>query len=165
MRRTINSSWGRISRALLEFDLRYDILIYERHLPQTIRFVDRHPEQVFILDHVAKPRIREGALEPWRGQIRELAKRGNVYCKVSGMATEADWGAWTGDELKRYFDVALEAFGARRLMFGSDWPVCLVASGYRRWVEVVEEWIGRLSAGEKARIVGETAIEAYGLRD
>jgi L-fuconolactonase len=160
----LREDFNRGVSALREFDLRYDILIYERQLPQAIAFVDRHPEQVFVLDHVAKPRIGERAIEPWRGKIREMARRGNVYCKVSGMVTEADWGAWTGEELKVYFDVVLEAFGPGRLMFGSDWPVCLVASGYRRWVEVVEGWVSGLSTGEQARIFGGTAIEAYGLR-
>src|SRR6185437_4897262 len=93
------------------FNLAYDILIFERHLPQTIEFVDRHPDQIFIVDHLAKPRIREQALTPWKGHIAELAHRENVYCKVSGMVTEALWDAWTDESLRPYLDVVLEAFG------------------------------------------------------
>lgn len=151
-------------RALHHFGIAYDILIYERHLPQTIEFVDRHPAQVFILDHIAKPRIKERELSPWRENIRELAKRPNVYCKISGMVTEADPKAWTEADLKPYLDAVLEAFHPRRLMFGSDWPVCLVAASYSRWHSVVRQYIARLSPAEQNRILGETALEAYAIR-
>jgi L-fuconolactonase len=150
-------------RALHHFGLVYDILIFERHLPHAIQFVDRHPGQRFVLDHVAKPRIRDGVVSPWRENIRELAKRPNVYCKISGMATEADWKTWTEADLAPYIDTVLEAFTARRLMFGSDWPVCLVATSYKRWHDTVVKAIGKLSESERARILGGTAIEAYGL--
>jgi L-fuconolactonase len=148
---------------LKEFGLRYDILIFERHLPQTIEFVDRHPGLTFILDHVAKPRIRDRLLSPWRENMRELARRPNVYCKLSGMATEADPHAWTPKQLWPYMEVALEAFGPRRLMFGSDWPVCLLAVEYPRWLAVVREFAAKLSPAEQERMFGGTAIEAYGL--
>src|SRR5262249_45989716 len=105
--------------ALAGTGLVYDILIYERHLPATIEFVDRHPNQVFVLDHVAKPRIKERLIEPWRSHVTELAKRENVYCKLSGMVTEADWENWNVKDLSPYADSALEAFGPNRLMFGS----------------------------------------------
>lgn len=141
----------------------YDILIFEKHLPQTLQFVDRHPDQVFVLDHIAKPRIAAGELSPWQSRIVELAHRPNVYCKVSGMATEADWTDWTPDQLRPYFDTVLSAFGPKRLMFGSDWPVCLVAVEYERWHSIVEEWIAELSTDEQARILGGTAVEAYKL--
>jgi L-fuconolactonase len=150
-------------RTLARFDLAYDILIFERQLPQVIRLVDRHPTQVFVLDHIAKPRIGEGLLSPWRETIRALARRENVYCKISGMATEADWRDWTPAQLRPYFDVVLQAFGPRRLMFGSDWPVCLLACEYGRWKELVSEFIADLSPAEQTRILGETAIEAYRL--
>ena len=148
---------------LKRFNLRYDILIFERQLRQAIQLVDRHPQQVFVLDHLAKPRIREKILSPWRENIRELAQRPNVYCKLSGLVTEADWPSWTPAQLKPYFDVALEAFGPARLMFGSDWPVCLVASEYERWVRCVREFAAELSPAEQSRLMGGTAIEAYGL--
>lgn len=148
-------------RELTAAGLAYDILIYARHLPQTIRFVDRHPRQVFVLDHLAKPRIRDGAFEPWNGRIRELARRENVYCKLSGLVTEADWRDWTPVRLAPYLETALEAFGPRRLMFGSDWPLCLLASGYGTWHALVTASIGHLGAGERAWILGGTAAEAY----
>lgn len=104
--------------ALRRFRLVYDILIFERHLPAAIEFVDRHPSQVFVLDHIAKPRIREGLLSPWQERIRELARRPNVYCKLSGVVTEAHWQRWTPDDLQPYFDMVLEAFTPKRLMIG-----------------------------------------------
>ena len=141
----------------------YDILIFEKHLPQTLQFVDRNPNQVFVVDHIAKPRIKEHAVSPWADNMRKLAERPHVYCKVSGMVTEADYKTWTPADLKPYFEVVLQAFGPKRLMFGSDWPVSLVACGYKRWVDVVSQAISRLSAAEQERIFGGTAIEAYKL--
>lgn len=150
-------------RAVNAAGLAYDILIYERHLPQALRFVDRHPGQVFVLDHIGKPRIRDGSFAAWSGAIRDLACRQNVYCKVSGMATEADWGGWTEADLGPYLDTVLEAFGPPRLMFGSDWPMSLVAVGYGRWCELVRDFASRLGEAERDRILGGTAAEAYGL--
>jgi len=148
---------------LKDFGLVYDILIFERHLPWTLQFVDRHPDQVFVLDHIAKPRIKNGFLSPWQTNIVQLAHRPNVYCKVSGMATEADWSGWTDDQLTPYLDTVFSAFGPKRLMFGSDWPVCLLATPYARWFRLVEKYVARLSDSEQARFWGETAVEAYGL--
>lgn len=149
--------------ALRPFHLTYDILIFERHLPQTIQFVDQHPGQVFVLDHLAKPRVKDGLVSPWRENIRELAKRPHVYCKISGLATEGDYRNWTEAQLRQYIDVVLEAFGPKRLMFGSDWPVCLVAVPYGEWVKMVERAIADLSADERERIWSGTAVEAYRL--
>ena len=148
---------------LKDFGLRYDILIFERQLPQAIRLVDRHPTQTFILDHIAKPRVRDGAIAPWRENLKELAQRPNVYCKLSGIVTEADHRTWTPQQLRPYMDVALEAFGSRRLMFGSDWPVCILACGYRRWHQIAREFASMLTPDEQDRIFTETTIEAYGL--
>lgn len=150
-------------RELTAAGLAYDILIYARQLPQTLRFVDQHPRQVFVLDHLAKPRIRDGAFETWNGCIRELARRENVYCKISGLVTEADWRGWTPSQLAPYLETALEAFGPRRLMFGSDWPLCLLATEYAAWRSFVAASIGRLGAGEREWILGRTAAEAYRL--
>jgi len=149
--------------ALKEFSLSYDILIYEKHLPQTIQFVDRHPNQVFILDHVAKPRIRDRALTPWSKNIRALARRQNVYCKISGMVTEANWHTWSEEELSPYLETVLEAFTPNRLMFGSDWPVLLLASSYQKWVNTARRALAQLSVVEQERIFSGTALEAYGL--
>jgi L-fuconolactonase len=150
-------------RTMLGSGLVYDILIYERHLPQTIDFVDEHPDQAFVLDHIAKPLIAADALEPWATRMKDLGRRENVWCKLSGMVTEADWKAWTPATLKPYLDVAVEAFGPARLMAGSDWPVCLVASGYAQWFEVLREYFAAFSEAERARVFGGTAIEVYGL--
>lgn len=159
----LREDFNRGIAALKPFGLIYDILIFERHLPQTIQFVDRHPDQVFVLDHLAKPRVKAGEISPWAERITELAKRPNVYCKLSGLVTEADYHNWTEEQLQRYFDVVLEAFGPKRLMFGSDWPVCLVAVSYARWVAIVERFTEKLSQNEQERIWSGTAKEAYRL--
>ena len=151
-----------ISR-LRTFGLAYDLLVFERHLPATLTFVDRHPQQVFVLDHMAKPRIREGVLSPWKELMAELAARPNVYCKVSGLVTEADWALWTEADLRPYCDVALSTFGPKRLMFGSDWPVLTLGCAYGRWVETFRSLCAALTPEERAWIDERTAREAYGL--
>lgn len=161
----LRADFNRGVALLKQYGLTYDILIYERHLPATLAFVDRHPAQVFVLDHMAKPRIREHQLEPWSTNIRELAKRENVYCKISGMVTEADWECWSHEDLRPYFDVVLDAFGPRRLMAGSDWPVCLLAATPQRWFSVVQEFIQSLSVAEKEMILGGVASEVYSLSE
>ncbi len=148
---------------LKNFSLAYDILVFERQLPEAIAFVDRHPGQPFILDHIAKPRIRDAQLSPWRENLRELSRRPNVCCKISGMVTEADPANWTPDTLRPYLDAVLNAFGPSRLMFGSDWPVCLLGASYAQWHEVVENFIKPLSTDEQTAIRGGTAMRAYGL--
>ena len=149
--------------ALEQFDLRFDILIFERHLPQTIQFVDRHPNQVFILDHIAKPRIRDRVHSPWKEHVRELARRENVYCKVSGLVTEANWQTWSSEDLRPYVEVVLDAFRPKRVMFGSDWPLVTLASSYKRWSETVRAWIGQFSPTEREWILSLTARTAYRL--
>jgi len=141
----------------------YDILIFERQLSAAISFVDRHPKQVFVLDHVGKPRIGARVLDPWRSQIAELARRKNVYCKLSGMVTEANWSSWRVEDLRPYFDVVLGAFGPERMMYGSDWPVCLLAANYGRWCGTVDTLIEPLSKTEKEMILGGTATAVYSL--
>ncbi|MEC7281908.1 MAG: amidohydrolase family protein [Verrucomicrobiota bacterium] len=158
-----NEAFNRGIQALQAQDLVYDVLIFERQLEETIRFVDRHPKQVFVLDHIAKPKIKINQLDPWQANIRELAKRDNVICKLSGMVTEANFENWTEQQLRPYLDTVLTAFGPERLMFGSDWPVCLVASAYKRWHDLICEYIQPLSSDEKASIMGDTAIRVYKL--
>ena len=150
-------------RTLLGSGLVYEILIYERHLPDTIDFVDEHPEQVFVLDHIAKPLIAAGQIEPWATRMKELGQRENVWCKLSGVVTEADWKAWTPETLKPYLDVVVEAFGPARLMAGSDWPACLVASGYAQWWDVLRGYCAGFTEAERAAVFGGTAVEVYGL--
>ncbi|WP_255460846.1 amidohydrolase family protein [Edaphobacter albus] len=159
----LREDFNRGIRILHGTGLVYDILIYERHLPQAIAFVDRHPDQVFVLDHIAKPRIGEGALEPWATQIRELAKRENVFCKISGMVTEADWKRWTPEGLRPYLDTVVEAFGPKRLMVGSDWPVCLVACGYAQWFHLLEQYFTGFSVQERDAVFGDNARRVYGI--
>jgi L-fuconolactonase len=149
--------------SLLPTSLVYDVLIFARQLPEATRFVDRHPQQSFVLDHIAKPDIKGNGFASWNIAIRELARRQNVVCKLSGMATEADWHTWSPAQLKPYFDTVLEAFGPSRLMFGSDWPVLTLASTYARWIETVEAWLSPLTQTERAAIEGETATRIYQL--
>ena len=148
---------------LRDLGLIYEVLIYERQLPAAISFVDRHPYQVFVLNHIAKPRIGDNALEPWAGRMRELAKRPNIYCKLSGLVTEAEWTNWTVAQITPFIDTVLEAFGPERLMFGSDWPVCLLATNYQQWTGIAGDAVSKLSQAEQARIWGGTAVEAYHL--
>lgn len=141
----------------------YDLLVYAPQLQEVTRFVDRHPQQTFVLDHLGKPAIAQDGFAAWARDFRELARRENVVCKVSGMVTEADWERWTEADLERYFDVAVEAFGASRLMVGSDWPVLTGACGYGQWWQIVRRWMARLAAGERAQIEGGVAAQIYGL--
>lgn len=150
-------------KKLLKYDLRYDILIFEKHLKASIAFVDKHPKQIFILDHIAKPRIKDRVLSPWRENMLEIAKRPNVYCKISGMVTEADWKKWSAADLAPYFDTTLQSFGPKRLMLGTDWPVMLVAGNYKQWVDIVKQVVSRYSAAEQERILYKNAVEAYKL--
>jgi L-fuconolactonase len=147
--------------ALAQFHLTYDILITPRQLPAAIELVKSFPKQAFVLDHIAKPFIRQGALSPWREQICELAKSQNVFCKLSGMITEADWALWKPADFAPYLDVVFEAFGADRLMFGSDWPVCLLAAPYHRVFSIVEDWLVPLKPRQRHRILGENCKRFY----
>jgi L-fuconolactonase len=159
----LGESFNRGVASLKEFDLVYDILIYERQLAASIEFVDKHPDLVFVLDHVAKPRIRDNLMEPWATLMKQMAERPNVSCKLSGMATEGEWGNWTESQMDSYMGVALEAFGPDRLMFGSDWPVALLAVDYSSWVGLVRRFISTLSIDEQAAIEGGVARRVYGL--
>jgi L-fuconolactonase len=148
---------------LKDRNLVYDILIYERHLPIAVQFVDRHPNQKFVLDHLAKPKVSAGEISPWREQIRELARREHVHCKLSGLVTEAKWGSWTIEDLRPYVEIALEAFGPHRVMAGSDWPVCTLASEYQRWWQTLLSLLSGFSESERNAILGVNAIETYSL--
>ena len=147
--------------ALRRHDLAYDILIYPRQLPAALEFVQHFPEQPFVLDHAAKPHIRDGVLSPWREQIRELARNPNVCCKVSGLITEADHRNWQPADLHPYLDVLMEAFGPRRLMFGTDWPVCLLAGSYEVVEGLVRDHFRGLSPEESAGLWGGNCAEFY----
>ncbi|WP_263409610.1 amidohydrolase family protein [Terriglobus tenax] len=144
-------------------ELTYDLLVYAHQLEEAIRFVDRHPRQRFVLDHCGKPNLRDGAFEPWNSQIRELAKRENVCCKISGLVTEADWTNWTADLLRPYVETVLDAFQPKRCMAGSDWPVVLLASTYSGWWTLLGQFASELSGHEQALLFGGSASAFYGL--
>lgn len=148
---------------LAEFRLAYDILIYPRQLPAAIEFVRRFPNQRFVLDHLAKPPIASGMSEPWASGIRELAKSENVWCKVSGMVTEAEWGDRLPQTYRPYLDVVFEAFGTKRLMFGSDWPVCTVAASYGAVCTIVAKYLDQFSSEEKDAVFGGNAARFWPL--
>jgi L-fuconolactonase len=151
--------------ALLDgFGLSYDLLIVPRQLPAACAFADRNPGLRLVLDHLAKPPIAAGGIEPWATDLRALARRPHVFLKASGLVTEADWAGWTPDQLRRYLDVAFEAFGARRILFGSDFPVCLVAASYPRVAAIIDDYTARLSEAERAAVLADNAIAFYRLR-
>jgi L-fuconolactonase len=151
--------------AVAEADLGYELLVGPGQLPAALRAVAESDHVEFVLDHCAKPNIADGAIEPWASRIRQLATHENITCKLSGLVTEADWAGWSPQTLRPYVDVVVEAFGPQRLMFGSDWPVCLLASSYGRWVAAVDELISQLSDDERAAITGGTARRFYGIPD
>jgi L-fuconolactonase len=149
---------------LKSFNFTYDILIYPKQLPAAIKFVEKFPEQAFVLDHIAKPFIKAQIIEPWAAQIRELAQHKNLYCKVSGMVTEADWHTWQSDNFKAYLDVVFEAFGTDRIMYGSDWPVCLLAATYKQIKGTLAGYTSNLSALERVKIFSLNARHFYRLK-
>jgi len=158
-----NNDFNRGVDTLKGLGITYDILIYHDQLATATGFVDRHPNQTFILDHIGKPDIRSGRIRPWMEQLKEIAKRPNVFCKLSGLVTESgeDWNA---SLLEPYMDAALGAFGSQRLMFGSDWPVCRLRCEYKKWHDTAAAYLSRLSLDEQTAIFGGNAIKAYGLR-
>jgi L-fuconolactonase len=158
------ADFNRSIRVMQKIGLVYDLLIVESQLEETIAFVDRHPQQMFVLDHIAKPKIAAREIEPWRTRIRELSERSNVCCKLSGMVTEDTWSRWSIESLRPYLDTAVEAFGVDRLMAGSDWPVCLVATDYDRWWKVLRDYFRDFSENERTEIFGATATRIYNLK-
>lgn len=146
-----------------EFGFSFDICIYHPQAADVVTLVAQCPNVAFVLDHIGKPDIRNGVMEPWAAHIRELASFPNVNCKLSGMVTEADHTAWTVADLRPYAEHVLSAFGADRVMFGSDWPVATLASSYRRWFETALSFLSELSADEQRKILRENAIRFYRL--
>jgi L-fuconolactonase len=150
---------------LEEFGLTYDILIYTKHLGVAAEFVSKFPRQRFVLDHLAKPPIKSGALNEWAKGIREPAKFPNLYCKLSGLVTEADWKTWKSQQITQCLDVAFECFGADRLMIGSDWPVCTLAAPYARVMGIVTEYVQeRCTAQEREAVLGGNAAKFWRLQ-
>jgi L-fuconolactonase len=150
---------------LEERDLTYDILIYPKHLRAAVELVSRFTRQRFVLDHLAKPEIRTRELREWETGIRELAKCPLVFCKLSGLVTEADWVRWTPDDIRPYLDVAFDCFGAHRLLVGSDWPVCTVAADYGRTISVIDGYMAQRPAEERAAVMGGNAARLWRLEN
>lgn len=148
---------------LAAYGFTYDLLLYPRHLPVAVKLVREFPQQRFVLDHIAKPVIADGVVEPWNRDIRELAKYENVWCKVSGMVTEARWNEWQSQDFSPYLDVVFEVFGPKRLMIGSDWPVCTLSATYARTIGVVKQYIARFEAGQQEDILGANCGRFYGV--
>jgi len=160
----LNPDFLRGIRLLRKFDFTYDILIYPRQLPAAVEFAAKFPEQRFVIDHMAKPEIKARKTKEWAAQMRSIAANPNVFCKVSGLVTEADWKNWHAGDFKYYLDVVFEAFGAERLMFGSDWPVCLLAGSYRHIVELVEDYVRSNAPARLENIFGGNATSFYKLK-
>lgn len=160
----LGSDFNRGIAALKGRDLVYDVLIFARQLPASIEFVDHHRDLPMVLDHIAKPTIRADEFDrAWERDFREIAKRENLTCKFSGVVTEVRDDEWSIETVRPYWDVALEVFTPKRLMFGSDWPVCLLKSSHRKWVDTVRELAGELSQQEQADFFANTAVRAYDL--
>jgi L-fuconolactonase len=149
--------------ALTKYNYTYDLLIYASQLKEAKEFISNHSTQPIVIDHLAKPNIKEGEWESWKKDINEIAQYPNVYCKISGMATEANWNSWTLDTLKPYIDSAVEVFGTDRIMFGSDWPVCLVASSYEKWLKGLQNYFNTFSISEQEAFFANNAINFYKL--
>jgi L-fuconolactonase len=159
----LREDFSRGIAALAQFDFTYDILIYERQLPAAVALVEKHPQQRFAVDHLAKPAMRAKDMALWARGMRALAANPNVCCKASGLVTEGDWKSWRADEFAPYLDVVFEAFGADRVMFGSDWPVCLLAATYAQVTQLIEDYVRALSAADREKVFGGNAVQFYRL--
>ena len=146
---------------LAAYGLTYDILIYPKQLAAALRLAENFPGQPFVLDHIAKPFIKAGVSEPWAMQLRQLARLPNVHCKVSGMLTEADHQAWRPEQFRPYLDTVFEAFGPERLMYGSDWPVCLFAGSYEQAYRLVDDYARGLTDQQRVGLFGGNAAAFY----
>ena len=146
------------------FGFTYDILIYPRQLPAALDLVAQFPEQRFVIDHLAKPEIKAREIKRWAEYIMRIARHRNVFCKLSGLVTEADWGGWKPADFHRYLDTVFQAFGPDRLMFGSDWPVCLLAASYQQVKGIIEDYLKNCSVHDREKIFGGNATRFYGLK-
>jgi L-fuconolactonase len=151
-------------KLLPKYDLSFDICIFHRQLPNTLEMVRRCPEVAFILDHIAKPGIKDCLKDPWRQQMREMAALPNVVCKLSGVTTEADHKSWTRDQLRPYIDHVVECFGPDRILYGGDWPVSELAGSYGQWLETLDWATSRFSPEQKRKLFRDNAIKAYRLK-
>ncbi|RYU95503.1 amidohydrolase family protein [Emticicia agri] len=150
-------------KKLLDFDYTYDILIYPKQLKDALHLVRECPDNKFVIDHIAKPDIKNKGISKWSNYMKAIAQHQQVYCKISGMVTEADWNKWEKEDFYIYLDCVLEFFGIDRIMYGSDWPVCLVAGAYEDQLGIVQSYFAQLSETEKAKLFGENATRFYSL--
>ena len=150
-------------KAVHENNLTYDILIYPHQLDDAIKICNEFPDHKFIIDHLAKPNIKKKEIAQWAAQMLEIASNKNVYCKLSGLVTEGNWEKWNEHDFKPYLDIASEAFGEDRLVFGSDWPVCLLAAEYGSVVNIIENYLAGSSEKTRAKIMGLNAMKFYNL--
>jgi L-fuconolactonase len=146
-----------------EFNLTYDLLLFPKHLPVALDVVRRFPRQPFVLDHLGKPPIKSQGVVPWAADVRALARCENVYCKVSGMVTEAVWHQWQITDFRQYLDIVFDAFGVDRLMFGSDWPVCTLSAEYQEVINIVQDYVSQFTPDVQGKIYGRNAAVFYGV--
>lgn len=160
-----NKNFLRGIELLQKYNFTYDVLIYENQLPEAIEFVNNFPEQKFIIDHCAKPDVRNGSIDKWKSCIEEISKNKNVYCKLSGLTTEAHWNTWEEKDFYPYLDIVFKNFGTDRLLFGSDWPVVLISGGYFKWQALLQNYMSDFSREEKEKVFERNAIEFYNLKE
>jgi L-fuconolactonase len=158
-----NNTWVNGIGALEKYGYTYDVLIYQHQMPDALAFVKKFPKQAFVLDHIAKPTFKSENWDHWSKHMKLLAQNPNLYCKLSGMVTENDWNLWNESDFTPYMEVALETFGPDRLMFGSDWPVCMLAASYDQVHEIVDNYLSKLSTTEQEAIWGKNAVKFYNL--
>ncbi|ANE51397.1 amidohydrolase family protein [Flavisolibacter tropicus] len=149
--------------ALQQFGFTYDVLIFPDQLKYANELVGQLPDQKFVIDHLAKPPIKEQKIAPWREELFQIAQHENLYCKLSGLVTEADWQNWKKDDFKCYMDAVVEAFGVNRILFGTDWPVCLVAASYKQTVDIVQDYFAAFTEEEQQKVFGKNAVRFYNL--
>lgn len=157
----LNDAFTRGLQLLSKFNLAYDLLVYPKQLPACIELARQMPQQRFVLDHIAKPLIRSGLIGPWGEYIRALASSPNVYCKISGLVTEASWPTWSQNDFSPFLQIACDAFGEDRLMVGSDWPVCLLAASYQQVIDIPRKFLASKSESAQRKIFGENAARFY----
>ncbi len=158
-----NKAFQKGIRHLTEHRLTYDLLVYHDQLPAAIQFTERFPDQAFILDHIGKPAIVAGEIKRWKENIRVLSQHPRTFCKLSGLVTEANWKKWRYEDLSPYLEIAGEYFGADRLCFGSDWPVCLLSGSYSEVTDIITRFLKQLDQGEREKIWGANAANFYQL--
>lgn len=160
----LNEEFQRGIAALTRHGFTYDLLIKPQHLKAAGELAAAHPAQRFVVDHLAKPAIRDKQVQPWKDDLFRLAEHGNVYCKISGMLTEADWDKWEPSNFTAYLDVAFDSFGTNRVMFGSDWPVCTLAGGYKQFIDLLELYMAQFTPPEQASFWGLNALKFYNIQ-